>query len=57
MRILELEFAEFLESLFESVNKSFQMYPICSYIYLVEVTITVFAKQPELTHFIKAIYE
>ena len=35
MRILENEFAEFLENLFENAKKAFEKYPICTYLYLV----------------------
>jgi hypothetical protein len=44
MRIIEDDFALFLGELFEEVNIVFREYPICSFVYLVEITFTVFSK-------------
>lgn len=57
MRLIKTDFAGFLPSLFEAVNQAFAKYPICSYVYLVEITITVFYKCPEAQDFLSNLYE
>lgn len=42
MRCLMTNFAEFLPELFQTVMEAYRKYPICSYIYVLEVSITIF---------------
>ena len=45
MRCLKMNFWPFVGQLYETVMESFREKPICSYVYLVEIAITVFAKE------------
>lgn len=56
MRILQAEFLPFVDDLFSTVLASFQKSPICSLIYLVEVSITVFRNIPNGLNIIVPIY-
>ena len=46
MRILKQNFIEFLLELFAIANACFKKYPVCSYLYLVEIAITVYSAYP-----------
>lgn len=56
MRTLEFKFSEFLEDLFTTVLTAFRKYPICSYVYLVEVAVTVYSKNPAYTDYLRRLY-
>lgn len=56
MRTLEYLFSEFLEDLFTTVLAAFQKHPICSYVYLVEVAVTVYSSNPSYTDYLRRLY-
>lgn len=56
MRTLEFQFSEFLEELFTTVLTAFQKHPICSYVYLVEVAVTVFSSNSAYTDYLRRLY-
>jgi hypothetical protein len=56
MRTLEFHFAGFIEELFTTVLQAYQTYPICSYVYLVEISVTIYSSDPRYTDYLKQIY-
>lgn len=56
MRTLEFHFSEFLEEMFTSVLSAFSKYPICSYVYLVEVTVTIFSANSAYNDYLRRLY-
>lgn len=42
--------------MFTTVLSSFVKYPICSYVYLVEVTVTIFSANPSFNEYLRKLY-
>ena len=57
MRFLRDGFIPFLESLFTTVFDAYRKFPICSYVYVLEVSITVFYDDPALTDYFRTLYQ
>lgn len=57
MRFLRDGFIPFLESLFTTVFEAYRKHPICSYVYVLEVSITVFYDDATLTDYFRTLYQ
>lgn len=56
MRALGMEFGEFVCDLLESLLAAFEKYPVCSYLYVVEVAVTVLAG-PEWEQYLLGVFQ
>lgn len=57
MRSLRESFIPFLENLFTTVFEAYRKHPICSYVYVLEVAITVFYDDQTLTDYFRSLYQ
>jgi hypothetical protein len=56
MRCLGLEFKEFIPPLLETLSSTYEQFPVCSYVYLVEVAVTVFCGHSDFAEYFKGVY-
>lgn len=56
MRCVKERFTVFLEDLFNTLISAYEKYPICSYIYLLEVAITVYYEHTQFFDYFKDLY-
>ncbi|KRX09297.1 Armadillo-type fold [Pseudocohnilembus persalinus] len=52
MRCINIDFSPFLKDLFEVVLPQYENFPISSYLYLIEITVTVFGQSAEFQQFL-----
>lgn len=56
MRCLDLDFKDFIPQLLETLSQAYEQYPVCSYVYLVEVAVTVFCRHSDFAEYFKGVY-
>ena len=57
MRSLKLSFLPYIDEVFTSIFNAYQNHPIASYVYTVEIVVTVFSQYREFSEALKNIYE